>query len=310
MRTSVAHPLSAVMGNELRTLAREKVFALLLGIFFAMTLFSVYIGWSTRKTTIAIYNSTATVLQAAGVAQIPPNPILGVSPLMVFSNLVIYILLVGALFSMVIGHRSFIRERKSGVIPRVFVRRVTKNQSVAGKLLGIGAALAAIVAAAFLVSTASTLVIPSLHLSGPEFIRLAGLYGAAFLYLALFAALGFFFAVRMRTESSALFAPIMCWIAAVFVLPELSTGQNPVALLNPITLAQAQPTPSAFFAFARLLIAPFSVGQFFTQSAFHLLTGKGTVIGALAGLFVYIILVCAGSVYSVRSYAAASDTIT
>ncbi len=299
-----------VIKNELRTLSRERIFVLLLEIFFAMTLFSVFIGWSTRTTTLAIYDKTVSVLHATGITHIPPNPILGVTPLMVFSNLVIYILLVGALFSIVIGHRSFIRERKSGVIPLEFVRRITKNQYVAGKLLGIGTALATIIAAAFFVSSASALFIPSLHLSVAEFLRLAEFYGVAYLYLALFAALGFFFGVRMKTESGALFAPIICWITAVFVLPELATGQNPVALLNPITLAQASPTPSPFFAFAHMVVAPFSIGQFFTRSAFDLLTGSGTIAVMVAGLLGYTILLCAGSMYSVHSYVTTSDTLS
>lgn len=308
--TTNTHPILVVIGNELRTLAREKTFVLLMAIFFVMTLFSVYIGWSTRTTTFAIYDATVAVLQASGAAHLPPNPILGVSPLMVFSNLVIYVLLVGALLSIVIGHRSFIRERKSGIIPLVFVRKVTKGQYVTGKLLGIGIALLAIVLAAFLVSDVSVLLVPALHLSLAEFFRLSGLYVVAFLYLALFATLGFFFAVRMPTESSALFAPIMVWVAAVFVLPELATGQNPVALLNPITLAQAVPTPSAFFTALHPLIAPFSVGQFFTQSAFQFLTGGGHVAGELTGLIVYLGIACTLSMYAVRSYSTTSDSLS
>lgn len=309
MTTVIAHPIFVVIRNELRTLSRGKTFVLLMSIFFVMTLFSVYIGWSTRTTTIAIYTATVAVLQVSGATHIPPNPILGVSPLMVFSNLVIYVLLVGALLSIVIGHRSFIRERKSGVIPLVFVRKVTKGQYVAGKLLGIGTALVAIIVAAFLVSATSAIFIPALHLSPSEFLRLSGLYVAAFLYLALFATLGFFFAARMKTESGALFAPIMLWVVTVFVLPELATGQNPVALLNPITLAQAAPTPTAFFALLHPFIAPFSVGQLFTQSAFQFLTGGGQVGGALTGLALYLGVAGIASVYAVRSYSIASDSL-
>lgn len=304
------HTILVVIRNELRTLAREKTFVLLATIFFAMTLFSVYIGWSTRTTTFAIYDATVTLLQASGVVHMSPNPLLNVSPLMVFSNLVIYMLLVGALLAIVIGHRSFIRERKSGVIPLVFVRRVTKYQYAMGKLLGIGIALLTIILAAFLVSAASVLLVPALHLSLMEFLRLLGVYASAFLYLAFFMVLGFLFAIRMSTESSALFAPIMLWIIAVFVLPELATGQNPVALLNPITLAQASPTMGAFFVALHPFVAPFSVGQFFTQSAFRFITGGGQVAGELAALAAYLGITCIASAYAVRSYSVASDILS
>lgn len=313
-------PLFVIAKNELKTLAREKTFLLLLGIFLAMTFFSVYIGWSTRTTTSAIYDATVSVLQSVGVTTIPQNPILNVSPLVVFDNMIIYILLVGALLSIVIGHRSFIRERTSGVLPLVFVRPIQKGTYVAGKLLGVGAALLGIILGTLLVSICSALFIPALHLSGVEFLRLFGFYAVSLLYLAFFALLGFVCAIRFSSESIALFVPIMIWIALVFIVPELATGQNPVALLNPITLSQALPNTNPFFTFMRTVLEPFSVGQYYTESAMMFLKagsnaslslsqGLAQVGGSLAGVTAYLVLLGGGSIAALRSYAIATDPL-
>ncbi len=318
--TSTASALTIVARHELRALVREKTFLLLLGLFFTMTFFSVYIGWSTRTTTSAIYNATVSILQSSGVTSTPPNPILAVSALAVFDNMIIYILLVGALLAIVIGHRSFMRERRSGVIPLIFVRPLSKETYIFGKILGIAIALAAIMLGTFVLSMASALLIPALHLSGAEFLRLGGFYTTSFLYLAFFAILGLVCATLLSSESIALFVPIMLWIALVFILPELSTGQNPVALLNPITLSQAEPNPNAFFAWMRTALEPFSVGQYYTRSALMFLKagpdasvsltqGITQIEGAIAGLATYLALLCGATVLAVRSYAIASDPL-
>ena len=318
MRT--ARMLGILIQHEMRTLARERTFLLLLGLFFAMTFFSVYIGWATRATTFAIYDSTAALLHSSGVANVRPNPLIGVSPLAVFDNMIVYILLVGALLAIVIGHRSFMRERRSGVIPLVFVRPLSKGEYLAGKLLGIALALAVIMLLTFIVSAVSALLIPALHLSTTELIRLGGFYALSFLYLSFFAIAGLLAAILLSSESIALFAPIMLWIGLVFILPELSTGQNPVALLNPITLSQATPSPAPFFVLMRAVLAPFSVGQYYTGGALAILKVNSGIPfssmqliadagGSIVGLIAYLALLCGAAQAAMRSYAIASDAL-
>ena len=299
-----------VARHEIRTLAREKTFILLLSIFFTMTFFSVFIGWATRTTTNNIYTASVLYLANTGVTHVPPNPLYGVSPLLTFDNMVIYILLIGALLAIVIGHRSFIRERKSGVLPLIFVRPTERIKYIFGKLLGIVVALLAITLATLLVSLVSTLFIRTLHLSFVETLRLFGFYAVSFLYLCLFAIVGFFFAIRTKNESTALFLPIMVWVAAVFIFPELITGQSPVSLLNPITLAQSSAGQGTFFTLSHFLLAPFSIGQFYTQSALGMLaTNYSPQLLPAFVLLIYIVFFTMVSVSVVYKYESSQDIL-
>lgn len=302
-------PLRAIIAHELRTLAREGTFSTLLGVFSAVTLFSVFIGWSTRSTTLAIYAATVATLKAAGVSHIAPNPLLGVSTLAIFNNLIIYTLLVGALLAIVIGHRSFVRDRKAGVVPLLLSRPAGRPLYIAGKLCGISAALLFVLLGMLVVSALSALFIPALHLSGGEFLSLAAFYATSFLYLAFFAALGLLFGVYMSNESLALLAPVLAWIAVVFILPELSTGQNPVSLLNPVTLAHAPRAAGAFFSSARSILNPFSLGQDYTALALHFLRiSSGPLdIGAILTLAAASIVAGAVCVFALQKYSTAAD---
>ncbi len=307
----VASPLRTIVAHELRTLRREGTFSTLLGIFSAVTLFAVFIGWSTRSTTLAIYAATVATLKAAGVSHIAPNPLLGVSTLAIFNNLIIYTLLVGALLAIVIGHRSFVRDRKSGVVPLLLSRPAGRPLYIAGKLCGINVALLLVILGMFVVSALSTLFIPALHLSGGEFLSLAAFYAVSFVYLTFFAAIGLLFGVYMSNESLALLAPVLVWIAVVFILPELSTGQNPVSLLNPVTLAHAPAASGAFFSSARAILSPFSFGQDYTALALHFLRiSPGPFdIGAILALAAAGVVAGAACVFALQKYSTTADQI-
>ncbi len=307
----VAGPLRTIIAHELRTLRREGIFSTLLGIFSAVTLFSVFIGWSTRSTTLAIYAATVATLKAAGVSHIAPNPLLGVSSLAIFNNLIIYTLLVGALLAIVIGHRSFVRDRKSGVVPLLLSRPAGRPLYIAGKLCGISAALLLVLCGMFVVSVLSTLFIPALYLSGGEFLSLAAFYAVSFVYLAFFAALGLLFGVYTSNESLALLALVLAWIAVVFILPELSTGQNPVSLLNPVTLAHASAASGAFFSYARAILGPFSFGQDYTALALHFLriSANALNVGAILKLLAASMIAGAASVFALQKYSTTADQI-
>ena len=311
MSSAIGHtPVGVIVRNELRSLAREKTFLLLLGIFLTMTFFAVYIGWSTRSTTNAIYQASVTYLAVQGTPTSIPNPLSGVSALSVFNNMLIYILLIGALLAIVIGHRSFIRERKSGVLPLTFVRPVRKTQYAFAKLLGIFLALAGVVVATYVVSAGSALFIPALHLSGHEFLYLLGFYGVSFLYLSIFATLGLLFAIISSNESTALFVPILLWVGVVFIMPELTTGQNPVALLNPVTLASAVPTPGVFFGLMHNLLSPFSIGQFYTRASLAFFSSDiSSVMLPFFTLFGYLALSVGATGYLLTRHTNANDLL-
>src|ERR1700738_646795 len=84
------NPLFIIASSEVKTLFRERVFFLLLGVFFLMTLASSFIGWSNYTTTSAVYHASVIFLHQHGIAQVPSNPVLSFSALASFRNIIIY----------------------------------------------------------------------------------------------------------------------------------------------------------------------------------------------------------------------------
>ncbi|MCL5091484.1 MAG: ABC transporter permease [Patescibacteria group bacterium] len=312
--------LSAIVLNELRVLLRERTFILLLGVFLLMTLFSSYIGWSTKTTILAVYKASVFSLRQAGVAKIPPNPFIGIPALSIFRNMIIYVFLIGSLLAIVMGHRVFIRERKSGVVQLIFSKPVRKQTFILGKISAVIITLFLIVLITFLISIISTRLIPHQQLSGLAIEKLALFYLTSLLYMLIFAMLGCWAAAVFETESSALLVPIVVWVVVTFVLPELATGQNPVALLNPTNIAAVTPHV-AFFDTMGVWLSPISIEQQYTGiaqplletqkqfqslSIFTILTQNGKL---LLALLVYFFLALILNCYALVTYKVTRDKL-
>ncbi|MHB0866511.1 MAG: ABC transporter permease [Thermoleophilia bacterium] len=276
--------------QELKALFTERVFFLLLGVFVAMTLLSSFLGYIATRTTTSIYDAAARLLTEKGVGGIAPNPLQSLPALTNFRNIIIYIFLIGALLAIVIGHRSFVRERKSGVLPLLFSRPLSPGTLLAGKVGGIAAALFVILGITFLVSAASSFLLPFRHLDTADVSRLFLFYVLSFCYLIFFALIGLLFAIRARSESLALFSPVVLWVGVSFVLPEIITGQTPTALLNPVTMDQMAPA-GGFFSLMQSWLGPISIGSHYAAFSSQLLdnsltastTGAADIVAANAG---------------------------
>lgn len=255
---------------ELKTLFKERIFFLLLGIFILMTLASSFIGWSTYSTTNAVYDASVIFLHAHGVMRVAANPVVSFPALASFRNIIIYMFLIGSLMAIVVGNRSFMKERKSGVLQLLFTRPVSASTLLLGKIFGICLALLSIISATAFVSIVSSYFLPLQHLAAPDIIRLLIFYLYSFFYLLLFALVGLLFAIIAASESLALFIPVCIWVAISFVLPELTTGQTPTALLNPVTIDQVIGQGS-FFSLTQQFITPVSIGWHYTSISSELL---------------------------------------
>ena len=299
--------------QEMKVLFRERVFFLLLGIFIVMTLASSFIGLIATTTTTSIYNASADFLRQSGVSNIPPNPLNALPALTNFRNVIVYIFLIGSLLTIVVGHRSFIRERKSGVLSLLLTRPISSKTLFLGKVLGICLALLSIIGITFAVSVLSSLLLPFRHLVFDDILRLFIFYALSFFYLLFFAFLGFLFSIKTKSESLALFIPVCIWVGISFVLPELVSGQTPTALLNPVTMDQTA-TTGTFFALMQQYLGPISIGWHYTSFSSQLLnnslqdaeTSIGNIIWGNAGkLFTLLIavVVCLGlCFYKIANY--------
>ena len=274
------NPLLVITLSEIKSLFKEKIFFLLLGVFVLMTLASSFIGWSTYTTTNAVYHASVIFLHQQGISQVPANPLLSFPALASFRNIIVYMFLIGALLAIVVGNRSFIRERKSGVLQLLFTRPVSLSTLLLGKVIGICVALFSIITLTALVSIISSYFLPLKHLATSDIFHLLVFYGYSFFYIVLFALLGLLFAITAKSESLALFIPVCIWVGISFIMPELVTGQTPTALLNPVTIDQTL-NQGGFFSLMQQVLTPIAVGWHFTTLGSQLLSATADTRSAL-----------------------------
>jgi ABC-type transport system involved in multi-copper enzyme maturation permease subunit len=248
-----------VARQEIRATMKEKTFILLLVIFLGMTLASTYIGWSSGHTIQSVYSSTVAFLQEQGKT-IPPPPFESASYLFLLKNMIIYIVLIGALLAITIGYLMGIRDRRAGVTRIIFSRNITKKQFLLGKVLAILFVLDSMLLITFIVSTVSSMILASITFAGV--MRIAGFYGFSLVYLAGFSFLGLSFALTRNTSTIALLSPIIIWLAITFVLPELTSALYPTASLNPV-LPQTDILQSTALNAIHTTVYPLSISEQF-----------------------------------------------
>jgi ABC-type transport system involved in multi-copper enzyme maturation permease subunit len=308
----------SVSRNEFRTLFKEKTFILLLIIFILMTVFSTYIGWSTKNTIEKVYEETVIKLKASGVSEIPLNTFLSVPLLSILKNMIVYIFLIGSLLAIIIGHSSFMRDRKAGISKIVFSRTISRKEFIAGKIIGIFNVLALIISVSFIISYISIILVTGHPFSGNETIKLLIFYVISLAYLLIFAILGLFFAISSQSESLALLTPIIIWIVISFVLPQLTSALNPSALLNPVSIQGAVPH-SRFFIVIQEIIKPFSLSENYKELGSSLL-GVGSVDASnmrilsngIAGIFLMFAslgFLIYGSIFSMKKFEVCEEEV-
>jgi ABC-type transport system involved in multi-copper enzyme maturation permease subunit len=257
---------------EFKSLLKQKTFALLLIIFLAMALFSTYIGWSTSNTIAGVYNETVKQMVTNGVKEIPTNPFLANPPLYILKNMAVYVFLIGSLLAIIVGYSAFIRERRAGVSKIIFSRPLGKLDFVLGKMAGIILTLSLIIGASFIISLLSTSIIYGHGLSASDTENLLIFYFFSLLYILVFAYLGLFFAIRSKSESLALLAPIVIWIFISFVMPQMTSALDPTAILNPTNL-QTSAFQNNFFSVMQHIIRSLSISEDYKIISRSLLQG-------------------------------------
>ena len=271
-RNNYMHTIRIIAGAEILALFRERTMYSITAVFLVMAAAASFIGWSTFTTAEAIYKASVIYLHTNGVSTVPDNPLRTVPSLASFDNLIIYIALIGALLAIIIGHRSIMRERRSGIMQVLFTRPISKSIFIVGKVAGLGLVLLVITSTTAFISITTSFLLPLQHLTVSDIGHLVAFFALSFLYMLLFALIGLLFAIIAKSESLALFVPICIWVGVTFVLPELATGLTPTALLNPVTLLQLPPSVG-FFQVAERILFPISL-------AWHYTTMSGELLGS------------------------------
>lgn len=255
---------AATARHELRSAHRERLPQALLVVFLGMVAASSLIGWLTHRTVTQVWEQA----RADGLTR-APNPFTDVSSLYYAANVVIYVVLTGALLAIALGVTSALRGRASGTLDLVLSRPVDTRAYLAGKLAGTASWLGLVLVVAAIVNWLSIAVIRGGVLGAEDTLRLAGFYGLAWLFLAAFLVLGLLCGIHSRRETTALLVPIAAWSVLAFVVPQLGTAARPVSLLNPVP---APPTEGGVFSAVHTLFGPLSLTEQFK-------TVSGSVLG-------------------------------
>ena len=258
--------LAVVARHELLASRRNRAPQLLVGMFVGMVAFSSLIGWMTQHTVSGIYRQ---VLADRLTTQ--PNPFVDVAPLFFARNTVIYVVMIGTLMAAALGVQSALRDRKASTADLVLSRPASVRGVLAGRMIGIGALLAVVVAVSSAISWVSISAITRSLLGVGNTVSLAEFGLLTWGLLLGFAALGVLGGLYVRRETTALLAPFVAWAVIAFVLPQLGTAARPVSLLNPVA---ALPQTSGVFHAVSYVTGTLSVTEHFKAASSAILEGS------------------------------------
>lgn len=230
-----------------------------------------FLGWSSHRTIVKVYDATVASLAAEGKPA-PPNPFDTKPQLSLLSNMTIYVPLIGALVAILIGHLSIVEDRAAGAGRLIFSRPVRRGRYLAGKLLGSTLALVAIVAACLVLSVIALAIVNGGLPGGSDLGRLVLFYALSLAYLLLFTLIGMAAALLTSVRSLSLLAAIGVWLVLTFAVPQVTSGLRPTASLNPVS--DPVSTSQRFFdltSHAR----PFSVSEQYKLASARILETAG-----------------------------------
>ncbi len=252
--------------QEIRLLTREKTVLLLIVILLGLALASTFIGWLSQHTIQQVYDVASAQLISEGKTA-PPSPFANFPDLSIVKNMLIYIVICGALLAIALGHSTGVRDRKAGSVKMLFSHPINKRDFLLGKILAISFVLFLTLLAAFIISAISSAVL--VKLTEADFLRLISFYIFSFIYLLSFALLGLSFGLIMKNEAIALLIPIIIWLSITFVLPGFTSSLYPTATLNPI-LPIAE-THSPILDLIHSIANPFSIAEHYKESGAYVL---------------------------------------
>lgn len=262
-------PARTLAAQALAGLTRERTVALVAALFAGLVLISAWLGWAATGTVNAIYADAATWLKSAG-QPVPPNPVTEGSPLALLRNLSVYVSLIGAFSAIVIGNRLIEVDRRAGVLPLIAARPLDRLSFAIGKIAALAGATLALVAVAGLVSATTLTVLPAIHVTSGEWLRLAAFFTLGWAYMLTFGLLALAATARFAAPAAGLLAATVAWLAVTFVLPALTGNVTPTAAINPVSALAAAPDTGLFHAFGEIF-GPLSLAESFKFLAADLL---------------------------------------
>jgi len=272
-----------------------------------MSIISFCIGYFTNHTIMDIYNTTTLELKALN-QPVPPIPFKQ-EPLGIMKNMIIYIVLIGSLLAIAIGHIVGISDKKAAVTRILFSKPFIKVEFFMGKSISSLGVLFCAILFSFVISSVSLVLVNVFSLS--NLLSVFEFYAVSFVYLAGFVYLGLFFAIKTDSSTKAILIPILIWIVITFALPQISLALYPTGSLNPV-LPQTDFLNSPILSNMHSFVYPFSISEQYKELSseilgFSLLNQSSNIARYSSGLHlliltVWMILVYFFSLKAVKKY--------
>jgi ABC-type transport system involved in multi-copper enzyme maturation permease subunit len=132
--------------------------------------------------------------------------------------------IVFSLLALILSYDAFKREREDGTLKLQMANRLGRSAALAGKLLGILATLLPVLLFSFLLGALLILFSRDIPFAARDWGRVALLFGASLVYLAVFVFLGLLVSTRSRTSVTSLVVCLFLWVILVFVVPAVSSN--------------------------------------------------------------------------------------
>ena len=212
-------PVLVVIKKEISDALKNKLFLIILGMLFLLTIVSVVLGAYQVRVNLDSYNQSVSFLKSLGKTNLPATPSL--NPLSASKSFVNYIGLLGALLAIILGNSSVVKEKRSGTLKLILSRQIFRDSFLNGKVIGNILLLFFITLFTFIISLISVVFISTAALTGDDISRMFMFFMMSFLYMIFFVVLGIFMAVTIPNGNKALLITVIIWLVISFILPQI-----------------------------------------------------------------------------------------
>jgi ABC-2 type transport system permease protein len=212
-------PVLVVIKKEISDALKNKLFLIILGMLFLLTIVSVVLGAYQVRVNLDSYNQSVSFLKSLGKTNLPAAP--NLNPLSASKSFVNYIGLLGALLAIILGNSSVVKEKRSGTLKLILSRQIFRDSFLNGKVIGNILLLFFITLFTFIISLVSVVFISTAALTGDDITRMFMFFMMSFLYMIFFVVLGIFMAVTIPNGNKALLITVVIWLVISFILPQI-----------------------------------------------------------------------------------------
>jgi ABC-type transport system involved in multi-copper enzyme maturation permease subunit len=132
--------------------------------------------------------------------------------------------IVFSLLALLFSYDAFSREKEDGTLKLQMANSLGRSTVLAGKLLGILATLLPVLVFSFLLSGLLVLFSRDISFDAADWGRIAVLFGASLVYLAVFVFIGLVVSTRTKSSVTSLVVCLFLWVLLVFVVPAIASN--------------------------------------------------------------------------------------